>query len=351
MGIESVYRGALRVYPAQWRDRNEAAALGLLLDSAEAEGRAAADWGQVASLVANGVAARVERLAPRRWRDLAAASALIGTTAFALIDFLFFEWQPWTHVKIYPYAGVVRHLPPFSTPAVFVVVAWLAGALPWFCGARAAARALFVLAALSAVVLAVLTMLPLKLPTLLHLRSSSGGGTCCVFIAGAAFVLLGDAERRMAPLRQLGLSVAVGAAMLGLWRSSGLIDARLFTYWRRDDATLWRGWMTDADTGRLDVWLAIFYLALAAALGLGAYRVARAMLAVLGQLAAVATCFVLLSQGGIGFGDGPQQSNGEVIVMVALAALALGGACATGRPAVRRLARGIRPTRFGGPAH
>lgn len=343
VSIEGAYRGAMRLYPAAWRAQHAEAALGILLDCAEAEGRDRADWRQLASLIANGVVARVDQLMPRHSRDLMAVSALLGTTAFALIDFVFFEWQPWTHTHLYPHRAALWELLPFSTPAVFAVIAWLLGALFWLCGQRVGGRVLFALSGLIAAALAVLTMHSFAQPVWFDLNSSSGGDSCCVLISGAALVALGDPDRRLRPALLAPLSAAVGAAILGLWcTATSTLGSPLLDYWRRDDNTLWRDWLTDAEAARLDWLLTAFALVLAVALGLGARRAARGMVAVLGQLAIVATCLMLLSESSFRV-YGLWPDNDSILLMAALAAVALWGASRAARPTLHRLARGIRP--------
>lgn len=87
-GIEVRYRGLLRAYPAEWRDRNGEALLGVLLDSAEARGQSAPTLREVLDLTARGLRVRLSSAGSvETRRRVASISAGMGM-AYALVTFL-----------------------------------------------------------------------------------------------------------------------------------------------------------------------------------------------------------------------------------------------------------------------
>jgi len=323
MSIETVYRGALRVYPPSWRARHEDAALGVLLDAADAEGRDGADWRQVASLLTGGALARLDRVVPRRWRDLAATSVVIGTTGFALLDFLFFEWQPWTasldlHPQRYWFYG------PFASVAVWALIPWLVGFVFQLAGLARWARAGFAASGLAAAVLAWLGMHE-QAGVFWHFHDTSTPDTLAVFVIGSIVAVSGRPSRAAGPWLLLAGALASGGTIAALWVARGgafSADRRLL-----DDA-LWTGWLNNSYGGDalLDSWLLCFFVVAAALAGLRLYRFAAPLAATLGPLGLVAAFWWMWRRGFLVWGPGWWPRDGvyeaSALALIACAFLA-----------------------------
>ncbi|PJJ55671.1 hypothetical protein [Compostimonas suwonensis] len=119
---EQRYRRALRWYPASWRRVNEDAAIGTLLDAADAEGRTRPRLSERVDLAANGLAARIG-IVPVAVRDRVAQTAFATGTAFALVYVWFQSWAPFV-----PGRELVLertpHFGPFLNPGVVLGALW-----------------------------------------------------------------------------------------------------------------------------------------------------------------------------------------------------------------------------------
>lgn len=86
--LERHYRRLLRCYPRAWRQQHEDEVVGVLLDQAEAAGRATVTVGAAVDLVGHGLEERAESLLrwwPRRWREQTAVVALVAAAGLSLL--------------------------------------------------------------------------------------------------------------------------------------------------------------------------------------------------------------------------------------------------------------------------
>ena len=114
-GIEARYRGLLRMYPAEWRDGNGEALLGVLLDRAEAQGRSEPTFREIIDLTARGFRVRLLTVGSGETRRrVASISAGMGV-AYALVTFLLF---------LAPDSWGNRHPAP-QLGATLVLAAWI----------------------------------------------------------------------------------------------------------------------------------------------------------------------------------------------------------------------------------
>lgn len=95
MRVSSEFRRWSRWYPSAWRADRSAAMLGAYLDVADAEGREHLTPGEKAALVAGGIGARLELVAPGRVRDGVAAVMISLLGAYGLFTGVGLEWAPW----------------------------------------------------------------------------------------------------------------------------------------------------------------------------------------------------------------------------------------------------------------
>lgn len=303
MGIESTYRAAMRAYPSTWREEHERAALGILLDSADAEGRTSADWRQLADLLRSGMAARLDRLLPRHRRDLAATAVLIGTTGFALLDLFFFEWQPWArgldlHPERYWFYG------PFTSVAVWALIPWIVGFALQLAHLTRLARIAFAASGAAAAVLAWLGM-HAHSSVAWHFHDMATPDTLAVFIIGSPVVLAGRADRVLRSWPLLTSALAAFTVIAVLWQQRTGHHLVALSSRRMDDA-LWNNWVANSAGGdhTVDPWLFMFFIVMAALIGLRARRVAETLMAVLGPLSLVAAFWFLWRHGWIMWGRG-----------------------------------------------
>ncbi|HEY0249796.1 MAG TPA: hypothetical protein VGC45_16210 [Gryllotalpicola sp.] len=224
--LERRFRRALRWYPRDWRERHGEAMLGVLLDAAEAEGMPRPSLGQRIDLARHGLAQHLLGGIPPILRDRAAASALLGATAFALFHFVFFEWEPWTSAND-PY---FRHVAPFSTWSAYLDLAWLLAALLYFCGWRRGGATAIAVTALGA---AGLFAFHYQLPGLWPFAT-----TMAVTLVAAPFVLAGAPQPAARPGLAVLATAGTAAAMALAFRLFAF-DYRLFTWFRRPDSELW----------------------------------------------------------------------------------------------------------------
>ncbi len=156
---ERAFARLLWVYPAAWRARNGAAALGTVLDAAEHEGRSRPTTAERIDFLGHGLAQTLLGWAPSRLRDALAQAAIATGLAFSVSFFWFHGREPHTLHTWSP--DVLYAFGPFANPGVVVcmlLVAAFAFALtPW----RAALRTTL---ATAAVVAALLPLLSLMVP-------------------------------------------------------------------------------------------------------------------------------------------------------------------------------------------
>ena len=155
---EAQVRKALRWYPSNWRERNEDALLGIVLDTAEDRGGIArADlW----HLRASGLAHRLMPLIsilPSAVRDRAASAALGFGLAIAVVMLVIQEWAPWATSGAgwgEPYPGAA--VGPFGGWGGVLYSAWIIAAIAIVCRAVNVGRViLFATAPLSFVLVLV----------------------------------------------------------------------------------------------------------------------------------------------------------------------------------------------------
>lgn len=119
--LESIYRFALRSYPARWRAEHGEEILGVMLDVAASRNKAKASLSDVAHLVLHGLVARVNRVlsvVPRRRRDRLAALGLIAGTALALVMIILGELGRWLRWQSYTFSDNL--FGPVTTPAAVI---------------------------------------------------------------------------------------------------------------------------------------------------------------------------------------------------------------------------------------
>lgn len=124
--LEQSYRRLLRWYPRRWRQQNEDALIGTLLDVAESEGRDRPRRSEVVDLAANGVGTRVAGVFPAAARDRAASFALATGLAWSLVYFVVQDWMPW-NAEAHNYT--LDPLGPFNSPGVIVTALWVLAAV------------------------------------------------------------------------------------------------------------------------------------------------------------------------------------------------------------------------------
>ena len=127
-GLETRYGRLLRWYPRQWRARNEAVVLGMLLDQAHDTGRMTPSVADRASLIVGGLRERLKHLEP-------AVVALTGSIAFLV-------W----------YLAIIAET--FAHPSLLTLGLMLGALVAVVARRPQLARVLAVLAALSAIALA-----------------------------------------------------------------------------------------------------------------------------------------------------------------------------------------------------
>lgn len=254
---ERAFARLLWAYPAAWRARNGAAALGTVLDAAEHEGRSRPTVAERIDFLGHGLAQTLLGWAPSRLRDALAQAAIATGFAFSVSFFWFHGREPHTLRSWSP--DVLYAFGPFANPGVVVCVllvgAFALALTPW----RAALRAML---ATAAVVAALLPLLSLIVPA--WDRPSAISIVFFVLLA-----LLGLAGR--APSRRALVIGATAVAALLCWfeaqhaESWGLIADRWF----------WNGVFGPGWLGLVPAMV----LALAAALAVLRYRSAALSLA------------------------------------------------------------------------
>jgi len=224
--LEARLRRALAWYPREWRERHGEAALGVLLDVAEADGAGRLALAQRLDLAFNGLAERLVGWVPRQLRTLAASAAFLGATGFALVHFAFFEWEPWAR----PDGPAWLYWHPFTTPAAWLDLAWLLGAVLFLCGWRRVSRGVCVLAGAGAVaLLAIHYALPGYWPF---------ATTLAVYAVAGAFAAVGEpwrpAHSGLTALAGVGSAAAVALAIRAFTFNYPLVHA-----YRTSDLSIW----------------------------------------------------------------------------------------------------------------
>lgn len=92
--LEARYREAMRWYPRSWREANESAVIGTLLDAAEAEGRREPRRADLVNLAVTGAATRFGVIVGYRGRGVIAANAVATGLAYALTTTFTTSWAP-----------------------------------------------------------------------------------------------------------------------------------------------------------------------------------------------------------------------------------------------------------------
>lgn len=136
---ERAFARMLWAYPAGWRARNGAAALGTVLDAAEHEGRGRPTLAERIDFAGHGIAQTLLGWVPGRLRDALAQAAIATGFAFSVTFFWFHAREPQTLRSWSP--DVLYAFGPFANPGVVVcallVAAFALALTPW----RAALRA------------------------------------------------------------------------------------------------------------------------------------------------------------------------------------------------------------------
>ena len=224
--LEARVRRSLAWYPREWRELHGDAMMGALLDLAEATDADRLPFAQRLDLARNGVAQRLVGWAPAPLRTLAANSALLGATAFALFHFVFFEWEPWASKTGVP--GLIWG--PFITLSAYLDLAWLAAALLFLCGWAGVARVAFGIVGAGALGLFAIHY---ELPGLWPYAT-----TLAVYALAAVFVIAGSPGRpRHSGVAMLWLFGVLGAIVVAF--SVFDYDPRLVTWFRKPDTMLW----------------------------------------------------------------------------------------------------------------
>ncbi len=154
---ERTFARLLWAYPAAWRARNGAAALGTMLDVAEHEGRTRPTVVERIDVLGHGLAQTLFGWAPARLRDALAQAAIATGFAFSVSYFWFHGREPHTLRSWSP--DVLYAFGPFANPGVVVCVllvgAFALALTPW----RTALRTMLATAAIVAALLPLLSLI------------------------------------------------------------------------------------------------------------------------------------------------------------------------------------------------
>ncbi|TCC33152.1 hypothetical protein [Kribbella speibonae] len=145
--MSALYRAVLKCYPRWWRDQHGEEALGLLLDSAEARGRA--DFRDLLNLAAHAARLRLTQAGPptlvQGIRNRVSVIAVALLAAISSTFLVFGEWAPWdpqSSMEGSPIGNVTTGSIPY--------LAGLLAALAMILGRAVSARWLAAFSALSA---------------------------------------------------------------------------------------------------------------------------------------------------------------------------------------------------------
>lgn len=205
--LEVRYRRALRWYPSTWRELNEDAVIGTLLDVAEGENRSLPRLGEQVDLVVNGLLTRIGVFLPTGVRNGVASVALATGTAFATVYFFFLDWAPWTAANRAVIMPAHHDFGPFVNAGVIVCALWAAGLVFAAFGRYKVTRIIMVLINLAAVAIPFLNQLPFAgwaIP------SSTNLG---FFGLLAAFSLIGKPPSRVRLAAGTGIALALLVAV------------------------------------------------------------------------------------------------------------------------------------------
>jgi hypothetical protein len=139
------FERALGWYPTGWRERHGAEALGVLLDQADADGRAIPTRGERLDLAWHGTLEHLRSVrgwVPASVRDRAAAVSLGAGATFAVMMFLLVEWNPKASQAYAEmiFGSDIGWFGPFASPAVALYAVWFAALVLALLGAPRAAR-------------------------------------------------------------------------------------------------------------------------------------------------------------------------------------------------------------------
>jgi hypothetical protein len=205
--LEESYRRALRWYPRRWRERNADVALGTLLDVADAQHRSRPRRGELASLAASGVLARVTLLLAPGARDLIATIALATGVAYSLAGAVVHAWSPWTPAANAELAKHYFTVGPFLSPVILVTALWLVGLVFAFTRLRWALRAVMLLAAVATLTLTALSHGP---GTAVLLGPSMSSSALLTLLA--VFSCIGTSRRDS----RLGIAITIAVAAMAM---------------------------------------------------------------------------------------------------------------------------------------
>ena len=137
--LEQTYRNALRWYPKRWRDKNEDAVLGTLLDVADEDHRAIPVGGELANLRANGLGERlgfVRQVLPSSVRSRTGVWMLGLGFAISLVGLFF---AGWTFAEVngsYRQVWTLGELAKNIVAGQGLYLVWVAAGVAAFFGAR-----------------------------------------------------------------------------------------------------------------------------------------------------------------------------------------------------------------------
>ena len=221
---ERRFRRALQWYPQAWRDQHGEAMLGVLLDVAEAGGTPGPSLAQRVDLARHGLTARLVGQFPARARDLAATSAFLGGTAFALFHLVFFSWAPWATYADPPF------IPPLPAASAWPELIWLVAAACHLAGWRRTAKALVAVAGVTAVVLLLGRYVH---PSWIWPHAT----TAAAQLIPAVFVFVGRVRTRDRMTSVLTVfALAAGFSAVYVLHTPG---RPLITNWRGSDTLMW----------------------------------------------------------------------------------------------------------------
>ncbi|WP_410792272.1 hypothetical protein [Kribbella sp. C-35] len=227
--MSALYRAVLKCYPRWWRDQHGEEALGLLLDSAEARGRA--DFRDLLNLAAHAARLRLTQAGPptlaQGIRNRVSVIALALLAAISSTFLVFGEWAPWdprTSMEGSPIGNV--------TTGSICFLAGLLAAIAMVLGRAASARWLAAFSALSA--------LAIMVPPIEQFAHSFGftrppGGVLAFVIMVGALAATGEPRRPRSSSRGLFALLAAGPTIAAILILAPSLGPEPWFYYRLPD--------------------------------------------------------------------------------------------------------------------
>jgi hypothetical protein len=208
--LERDFRSSARWYPKRWRESNEDALVGALLDVAEGTGRTRITLAERADLASNGFAMRMNLVIPDGVRSGIASIALGTGTALSLVFFLLVGWAPWTTIASRTMG--FTHFGPFMNPGVLVYGLWLLAAILAFANQYRQTR----------MVLALAFLVGLALPLVNGTFGWNGPRSTTLAFLGVLALMAMSGTPRNRPHLAIALSLWTGLFVLAFAVPGGL---------------------------------------------------------------------------------------------------------------------------------